>query len=155
MSKKMGIFTIVLAMLSILCSLFTLGFCLKLHVIDADKAKKNQETAEEVNTQYVMYVGTNDKDTYKMEMTEEEAREIVDSICLKYMRGYTLDEATGSWVDENNVRTHEYTLVCYFDDPEVEDVYAAADEIIKALNQNTILIEKNQVTMEYYGSDEY
>lgn len=101
--------------------------------------------------QYVMYVGTNDKDTYKAEHTEEEAKNIVDEVCLKYFDGYTLQEATGSWKDEKDNTTHEYTLVCYFDDVDEETVYKAADELIKELNQNTILIEKTPVEMEYYS----
>lgn len=44
-------------------------------------------------------VGTNDKDTYQPEHSEEEARKIVDQICLRYFEGYTLQEATGSQTD--------------------------------------------------------
>ncbi|MGX8698577.1 MAG: DUF3574 domain-containing protein [bacterium] len=98
-----------------------------------------------------MYVGTNDKDTYKMEMTREEAHDIVDRVCLKYFEGYTLQEATGAWMDETGTPTHEYTLVCYFDGAEKAAVYQAADEIIRLLNQNTVLIEEAQITTEYYG----
>ncbi len=69
------------------------------------------------------------------------------------MKGYTLGEATGSWVDDDGIRTHEYTLVCYFDDPEVEDVYSCAEEIREALNQSSILIEANEINMEYYSAE--
>ena len=51
---------------------------------------------------------------------------------------------------KNNI-THEYTIVCYFDGADKETVYTAADEIIEALNQNTILIEENEIRMEYYS----
>ena len=95
--------------------------------------------------------GTNDKDTYKPEHTNEEAMNIVDQICLKYFDGYTLQDATGSWTDETGTPTHEYTLVCYFDAADEATVYAAADEIIKELNQNTVLIEKTEIEMEYYS----
>ena len=47
--------------------------------------------------------------------------------------------------------THEYTLVCYFDGADKTTVYQAADDVIKALNQNTVLIEENEITMDYYG----
>ncbi len=30
-------------------------------------------------------------------------------------------------------------------------VYRAADEVIKALNQNTVLIEEDEISIEYYG----
>ena len=104
-----------------------------------------------MTTQFVMYIGTNDKDTYKPEHTNEEAKNIVDEICLKYFEGYTLQDAIGSWTDEKKSITHEYTLVCYFDGADSETVHKAADEIIRALNQNTVLIEQNEIKTEYYS----
>ena len=100
-----------------------------------------------------MYVGTNDKDTYQPEHSQEEAREIVDQVCLKYLEGYTLQEATGAWTDETGQITHEYTLVCYFDDADKATVYRAADEVIEALNQNTVLIEEDEISIEFYGRE--
>ena len=115
------------------------------------EAEDAQAHSRDTAAQYVMYVGTNDKDTYKPEHTNEEAMNIVDQICLKYFDGYTLQDATGSWTDETGTPTHEYTLVCYFDAADEATVYAAADEIIKELNQNTVLIEKTEIEMEYYS----
>lgn len=106
---------------------------------------------KELSTQFVMYVGTNDKDTYAPKFSQEEAKNIVDGICLKHFEGYTLQEAIGSWTDEKNNITHEYTIVCYFDDADKETVYKAADEIIAALNQNTVLIERDEISIEYYS----
>lgn len=101
--------------------------------------------------QYVLYVGTNDKDTYAPKYSQEEAKQIVDDICLKHFEGYTLQEATGCWLDENGITTHEYTLVCYIDGTDEATVHAAADELITALNQNTILIETTTLDIEYYS----
>ena len=115
------------------------------------EAEDTQAHTRDTAAQYVMYVGTNDKDTYKPEHTNEEAMNIVDQICLKYFDGYTLQDATGSWTDETGAPTHEYTLVCYFDAADEATVYEAADEIIKELNQNTVLIEKTEIEMEYYS----
>ena len=115
------------------------------------EAEDTQAGTRDTAAQYVMYVGTNDKDTYKPEHTNEEAMNIVDQICLKYFDGYTLQDATGSWTDETGKPTHEYTLVCYFDAADEATVYEAADEIIKELNQNTVLIEKTEIEMEYYS----
>ena len=86
-----------------------------------------------------------------MELTQEEARNIVDTVCLKYFEGYTLQDAIGAWTDETGTVTHEYTLVCFFDGADKATVYKAADDVIKALNQNTVLIEENEITMDYYG----
>ena len=143
MSKKIGMIALIIAITSLCCSVLTLGMVLR--------GSGNSEKTETGKVkQYVMYVGTNDKDTYQPEHTNEEARDIVDEICLKYFEGYTLQEATGSWVDEKNNTTHEYTLVCYFDDADRDIVYKAADEVIKALNQNTVLIEVNETEIDYY-----
>ncbi len=144
MSKKVSTIAIIIAIASLCCSVLTLGTVLR---GSGDPEKKETEKVK----QYVMYVGTNDKDTYQPKHTNEEAKDIVDEICLKYFEGYTLQEATGSWVDEKNNATHEYTLVCYFDDADRDTVYKAADEVIKVLNQNTVLIEVNETEIEYYG----
>ena len=120
---------------------------------DSNQEKTEEEASENKTMQYVMYVGTNDKDTYKPEHTNEEAKDIVDQVCLKYFEGYTLQEATGSWTDEKNNITHEYTLVCYFDDTDEETVHKAADEVIKELNQNTVLIEKDEIEIDFYSGN--
>ena len=60
---------------------------------------------------YVLYVGTTDKDTYQMEMSEEEARQKVNDILIKHFGGYTLQEAGGFWKDDDGNSTSEYTLV--------------------------------------------
>ena len=140
-NKTLSIAAIILAVVSFGVSIAS--FCAK------PAAKADDFSDAEV--QYVMYVGTNDKDTYKPEHTEEEAKKIVDQICLSHFEGYTLQEATGAWTDEKNNITHEYTLVCYFDGADKETVYAAADEIREKLNQNSVLIEEDQIKVEYYG----
>ena len=143
MSKKICIASIVISVISIALA----AFCL-CRVMSCGKDASSGGTA-----QYVMYVGTNDKDTYQPEHTKDEAFDIVDRICLKYFEGYTIQEATGSWTDEKGEPTHEYTIVCYFDDTDKETVYKAADEIIKELNQNTVLIESDTISIEYYSGN--
>ena len=135
---------LILAALSLCCS----AVCVGLLLTHTGAAK---EAAAGKSAQYVMYVGTNDKDTYQPEHSQEEARDIVDQVCLKYFEGYTLQDATGAWTDETGRITHEYTLVCYFDGVDKAKVYQAADEVIKALNQNTVLIEEKEISLDYYG----
>ncbi|MBE7003256.1 MAG: DUF3574 domain-containing protein [Ruminococcaceae bacterium] len=144
--KKNENLAIVISILSLICS----AVCVVLLLSNGNAPKKTPADTGK-STQYVMYVGTNDKDTYQPEHSQEEARDIVDAVCLKYFEGYTLQDATGAWTDEAGNITHEYTLVCYFDDADKDTVYRAADEVIKALNQNTVLIEENEISIEYYG----
>ena len=141
---------IVISVISLCCSVVCLFTALNINNSENTSVSSVAENGNEAQ-QYVMYVGTNDKDTYQLEMTTEEARNIVDEVCLKYFEGYTLQEATGAWTDENHNVTHEYTLVCYFDGADKETVYKAADEIIERLDQNSVLIEQNTINMEYYS----
>lgn len=142
MKDKISIIAIVLSVISIIISIVAMT---NGGTIAASDAEVQQ------SPQYVMYIGTNDKDTYAPKYSEDEARDIVDKVCLKYFEGYTLQEAIGSWTDEKSNITHEYTLVCYFDDTDKETVHKAADELLEKLNQNTILIEKDEIQMEYYS----
>ena len=145
--KNTATIAVILAILSLCCSVV----CIVLLLTRDGRSKEAPEADSGESIQYVMYVGTNDKDTYQPEHTQEEAHEIVDRVCLKYFEGYTLQEATGAWTDGTGEITHEYTLVCYFDDVDKETVYRAADEIIETLNQNTVLIEEDEIAIEYYG----
>ena len=85
MSKKTGTIAMIIAIASLCCSVLTLGMVLR---GSGDTAKTETGKVK----QFVMYVGTNDKDTYQPEHTNEEARDIVDEICLKYFEGYTLQK---------------------------------------------------------------
>lgn len=104
------------------------------------------------STQYVMYIGTNDKDAYEQIIPTVEAKAIVDQICFKYLEGYTIQDATGSWVDEKGNPTHENTIVCYFDDTDADTVHKIANEVIAALNQNSVLIETDSISIEFYSA---
>ncbi len=151
MSDKISISAIIISAASLCCS----AICLVMALNAGNASGKNDPAAvqhdEGTDTQYVMYVGTNDKDTYQLKMTTEEAKNIVDEVCLKYFEGYTLQEAVGAWKDEKNNMTHEYTLVCYFDGADKETVYKAADELIEKLNQSSLLIEHDTINIEYYS----
>ncbi len=100
---------------------------------------------------YTLYIGANDKDTYKPEIPFEETFHIVDTICNKYLTGVTLCTAIGSWVDETGTVTHENTIQITVYNTDTETIYALSDEIIKALNQNSILIVTNRGNIQFYN----
>lgn len=100
--------------------------------------------------QYVMYVGTNDKDTYTQLISTEKAIDILDEICLKYLDGYTIQVGYGRWSDEKGIKTNENTIICYFDYTDINTVHKIADEVIDSLNQNSVLIETGRISSEYY-----
>ena len=115
---------------------------------DGEQDSAASETNADI--QYVMYLGTNDKDTNKPVFTEAEAREQVKDILIRHFGGYTIQEASGGWIDEGTVY-QEYTLVIYLSDTTEEAVHAAADELIETFRQSSILIQSNPTQTEFYS----
>ena len=140
---KKGMAALTALLLVNICATIVLGF--------AVYKSTCQQESDDKTTQYVMYVGLNDKDLYEQVIPTEEAKQIIDDICFSYLKGYTIQDAAGSWVDEKNEATREQTIVCYFNDAEEAAVYKIADEILDKLNQNTVLIEKDEIETEFYG----
>lgn len=109
-------------------------------------------TAPKPEIEYTMYVGTNDKETYQLEMPLDEARAIVHNTMMDHFSdGFTMYDAKGVWRDESNVVTLEYTFVCIVEYGPKSEVYKAADELIEKLNQSTILVVSNSVSkVDFY-----
>ncbi len=105
------------------------------------------------DVQYVMYLGTNDKDTNEPVFTREEAKERAKSILIDHLGGYTIQEAEGGWVDEDGTQYQEFTLVIYMSDTTQEDVHAVADELIREFNQSSVLIQTNTTVTEFYSGE--
>ncbi len=122
----------------------------------AEKASDNndQDVSEpETNgdIQYILYLGTNDKDTNKPVFTQAEAREKAKEILIRHFGGYTMQEASDGWIDDGTV-FQEYTLVIYLSDTTEEAVHAAADELIETFRQSSILIQANPTKTEFYSA---
>ena len=100
--------------------------------------------------QYVMFLGTNGKDTNEPVFAPEEAREKAEEILLKHFGGYTIQDAHGGWVDDGKVYS-EYSLVIYLSDTELNAVHAAADEMIEVFDQSSVLIQTNRTATEFYS----
>ena len=62
----------------------------------------------------------------------------------------TIDDAEGGWRDGDTVY-QEYTLVIYLSDTTLDDVHAAADELIDTFHQSSILIQTNPTSTEFYS----
>ena len=120
-----------------------------------DVAEETDDTSGNAfaDTQYVLYLGTNDKDTNKPVFTSEEARQILREILLDRFGGYTIQEAYGGWIDGGGEQCQEYTLMIYLSDAALEDVHAVADELITTFNQSTIMIKAEDVTTEFYSGN--
>ena len=105
---------------------------------------------EKADVQYVMYLGTNDKDSNKPVFTQMEALEQAKEILVRHFGGYTLQEAQGGWLDGDKLY-QEYTLVIYLSDTTLDAVHAAADELVEAFHQSSVLIQENPTHTEFYS----
>ena len=108
------------------------------------------EAEADSDVQYVLYLGTNDKDTNKPVFTQAEALERAKDILIRHFGGYTIQEAHGGWID-NETEYQEYTLVIYLSDTTMDKVHAAADEMIEVFHQNSVLIQENPTRTEFYS----
>ena len=113
------------------------------------EAEAENETTPDV--QYVLYLGTNDKDTNKPVFTQAEALDKAKDILIRHFGGYTIQEAHGGWVD-SDIEYQEYTLVIYLSDTTLDKVHAAADEMIEVFHQSSVMIQANPTRTEFYSS---
>ena len=111
-----------------------------------------QEEDSWQNVQYVLYLGTNDVDTNTPVFTQAEAMEKAKEILIRHFGGYTIQEANGGWVD-GETEYQEYTLVIYLSDATLDQVHAAADELIGTFHQSSVLIQANPTRTDFYGGN--
>ena len=114
----------------------------------APEEAEEEEQAGDV--QYVLYLGTNDKDTNTPVFTAEEAMEKAREILVDHFGGYTIQEAHGGWAFDGKLY-QEYTLVIYLSDTTLEEVHAAADDLVETFNQSSVMIQANPTTTEFYS----
>ena len=144
MSKKLGIIIAIVAVAALCLS--AVNLYMTLNPAQPDTREDKQDV------QYVLYLGTNDKDTNKPVFDPEESKKKAEEILIKHFGGYTIQEANGGWED-NGTRYEEYTLVIYLSDTTKESVHAAASEMIRTFNQSSVLIQENKTTTEFYTGD--
>lgn len=139
MSKKWAAVIISLLVISLGLSAVSLAVSLR------------QPPEQTGDIQYVLYLGTNDKDTNQPVYPPEEAKEKAKEILIRNFGGYTIQEANGGWIDDENTVYQEYTLVIYLSDTTIDKVHAAADEMIRTFNQSSVLIQANETKTEFYA----
>ena len=150
--KKVSIAVIIISLVLSITALGISIYNLSRIKQDAAKTSEVQITDEaETDVQYVLYLGTNDKDTYEPFGTPEEAKAKVDEVLTKHVEGFTIQDANGGWTNENGTVDHEYTIVIYLSDTDIDTVHATADDLIKEFNQSSILIQENKTKTEFYS----
>ena len=111
----------------------------------------SDEAEAEADVQYVLYLGTNDKDTDKPVFTQMEAKQKAKEILISYFGGYTIQEAEGGWIGDDGTVYQEYTLVIYLSDTTLDRVHEAADALVEAFRQSSVLIQTNPTATEFYS----
>ncbi|MBQ9595630.1 MAG: DUF3574 domain-containing protein [Synergistaceae bacterium] len=102
------------------------------------------------DAQYVIYLGTNDKDTNEPVFPFEEAKSKAEEILAKHFTGWTLLEANRAWTDQGQIK-HERTILIRLSNTAPRKVHAASDELIKVFNQSSVLIHTNPTRKEFYS----
>ena len=115
-----------------------------------EEVAEAEEEEKVGSVQYVIYLGTNDKDDNTPVFTEAEAIEKAREILIEHFGGYTIQEAHGGWIDEGKIY-QEYTLVIYLSDTTLEEVHAAADDMVETFHQSSVMIQANPTTTEFYS----
>ena len=139
MSKKISILAVILSMAALAASIAALA-----------TVNRPADDTEAADIQYVMYLGTNDKDTNEPVFSPEEAKAKAEEILIDHFGGYTIQEAHGGWID-GDVAYQEYTLVIYLSDTDLDQVHAASDDLIDTFHQSSVLIQANQTATEFYA----
>ena len=139
MTKKTSIAAIIISITAICLSAFSLV------------RSFTQSDSGDKETRYMMYLGTNDRDTFEPYGTPEEVKKKVDEVLAGHFAGYTIQEADGVWTDESGTVEHEYTVVILIDDTTPEKVHAAADDLILTFNQDSVLIQADETKTEFYS----
>ena len=148
MSDKKSLIGIILGALGLCLGVVAIVLCLSFNRPEKGLPKPE----EDGDIQYVLYVGTNDKDTNEPVFAPEESKEKMKEILINRMGGYTIQEANGGWIDDNGIEYQEDTLGVYLSDTSTEDVHSLCDELIKTFNQSSILIQKNKTITEFYST---
>lgn len=141
MSKKVNLIVLVIALLALCVSAVSLSVTLQ---------PKQEDVKDEQDVQYVLYLGTNDKDTNEPVFSPDEARTKAEDILIEHFGGYTIQEAHGGWEYEGT-RYQEYTIVIYLSDTNLDAVHAAAKDMIRVFNQSSVLIQTNSTVTEFYS----
>lgn len=100
---------------------------------------------------HTLYIGLNDQDTLTQLIPTDEAMRRVNEICARHVDGYTVTTAHGGWTDDSGVLTREETLVYTFSEVEEAKIRQIMDEVLRALNQQCILWERQSVTSTFYS----
>lgn len=133
----------------VIAILFFASFFIIRSFTGTDKAVEDYSTAEK----FTLHIGLNDKDTYKQEISDENAIKLVTDTALKYTDGFTIYKCQGVYKDKKGDITRENSLIMEFYGTKEEQVKNIMNVLLVKLNQESILLEEKNVKYKFYGKE--
>lgn len=97
-----------------------------------------------------LYVGLNDKDTKRQELSNLEAKAEISAILFRYCpNGFTLQECQGMYKHEDGAVVCENTIKVILFDYNIELVLDAVEDLKLKLNQECIAVEYINSTINF------
>lgn len=95
---------------------------------------------------YTLNIGLNDKDSKTQEISEIESySRIIESLNESLIGGYTIHNANGFYTHENGIQVNEKTIIVDIVNEKKEKILKACDSIKKKLNQESILVQEQNI----------
>lgn len=99
---------------------------------------------------YNIYIGLNDKDSKKQEVSTRIAKEkTIKILNANNITGLTMYEVMGVFKHEDGFITYEKSLKVELLEVEEKEVLKSINELKKALNQESILLEKEKKDINF------
>ena len=99
---------------------------------------------------YILYVGLNDKDTKTQKIDTLSAYNLTNNILLNYVEGATVTQSKGIYKHNNGNVIIENTLIIELLFTDNNTVNKIANDLKKALNQESIAIQKFNIESYLY-----
>ena len=97
---------------------------------------------------FTLYLGLNDKDTKRQEISTIEAYKVVSNLIAEDFDGGTIYEAHGIYKHNDGTIVEEKTLRIELLFTTLEKVKALAGILKKAFNQESIAVQRDTITSE-------
>ena len=97
-----------------------------------------------------LYIGLNDKDTKRQEITNLDAKAEISTILFKYFpNGFTLQECQGMYRHEDGTVVCENTIKVILFDYNIGLILDAVEDLKLKLNQECIAVEHIKTTVNF------
>lgn len=99
---------------------------------------------------YNIYIGLNDKDSKKQEVSTRRAKEkVIEILTNNNINGLTMYKVDGVFKHENGAIVFEKSLKVELLEVNKNEVLKSIEELKKALNQESILLEKEKKEINF------